>query len=141
MKKMNSKVGNKVFGTMIAICGFTLVGLLLNSNCRAGSQRDLKYEAYCDSIFKADPDYYLDVLCTTDEYQDYLEEHGQWWDDEEDCPAYLHMKAANDFKKELLEAEENCIKRAEYLMLMNGIHDEEYNRCKFVVDSLYATQL
>ncbi len=41
--------------------------------------RDLAYEAYCDSIYEADPDYYLDVLTETDEYQEYLEIHGEWW--------------------------------------------------------------
>ena len=41
--------------------------------------RDYAYEAYCDSIYAADPNYYLDVLCETDEYCTYIEEHGLWW--------------------------------------------------------------
>lgn len=41
--------------------------------------RDYAYEAYCDSIYEADPDYYLDVLAESDEYCNYLEEHGEWW--------------------------------------------------------------
>lgn len=41
--------------------------------------RDSKYEQYCDSIWEADPIYYSEVLMETDEYQDYLEEHGKWW--------------------------------------------------------------
>lgn len=41
--------------------------------------RDFAYEAYCDSIYNADPDYYLDVLMETDEYCTYIEKHGQWW--------------------------------------------------------------
>lgn len=41
--------------------------------------RNLQYEQYCDSIYDANPDYYLDVLVETDEYQEYLEKHGQWW--------------------------------------------------------------
>lgn len=43
--------------------------------------RDYAYEAYCDSIYNANPDYYLDVLCETDEYCNYLEKHGEWWDE------------------------------------------------------------
>ncbi len=42
--------------------------------------RDYNYEHYCDSIYENNPDYYLDVLIETDEYQTYLEEHGQWWE-------------------------------------------------------------
>lgn len=41
--------------------------------------RDYDYENYCDSIWDADPDYYMDVLEETDEYCAYIEEHGQWW--------------------------------------------------------------
>lgn len=47
----------------------------------ADATRDLAYEAYCDSIYDADPDYYLDVLCETDEYCTYIEEHGVWWEE------------------------------------------------------------
>lgn len=43
--------------------------------------RDYAYEAYCDSVYEADPDYYLDVLCETDEYCQYIETNGQWWED------------------------------------------------------------
>lgn len=42
--------------------------------------RDINYEHYCDSIWITNPDYYLDVLVETDEFQDYIEKHGQWWD-------------------------------------------------------------
>lgn len=45
----------------------------------ADDTRDYAYEAYCDSIYEADPDYYLDVLAESDEYCNYLEEHGEWW--------------------------------------------------------------
>lgn len=41
--------------------------------------RNYAYEAYCDSIWEANPDYYIDVLCETDEYRTYIEEHGLWW--------------------------------------------------------------
>lgn len=45
----------------------------------ADDTRNYAYEAYCDSIYNADPDYYLDVLCESDEYCTYIEEHGKWW--------------------------------------------------------------
>lgn len=43
------------------------------------SERNLEYEAYCDSIWEANPDYYLDVIMEQDEYCNYIEEHGKWW--------------------------------------------------------------
>lgn len=46
----------------------------------ANNNRDLAYEAYCDSIWEANPDYYMDVLSESDEYYTYIEEHGEWWD-------------------------------------------------------------
>lgn len=49
---------------------------------KAGSDtRNLAYEAYCDSIYTADPDYYMDVLSESDEYCAYIEKHGEWWND------------------------------------------------------------
>jgi hypothetical protein len=41
--------------------------------------RDYDYEWYCDSIFHYDEDYYFDVLMVTEQYNDYIEKHGQWW--------------------------------------------------------------
>ena len=41
--------------------------------------RSYEYEAWCDSIWEADPDYYMDVLIESDTYQTYIEEHGEWW--------------------------------------------------------------
>ncbi len=46
---------------------------------RNNNTRDYQYEHYCDSIYEVNPDYYLDVLVETDEFQNYIEEHGQWW--------------------------------------------------------------
>jgi hypothetical protein len=43
------------------------------------SNKNISYEHYCDSIWEADPDYYLDVLVETDEYQEYLSENGEWF--------------------------------------------------------------
>lgn len=50
------------------------------NSTKVSDTRDLAYEAYCDSIWNADPDYYLDVLCETDEYCTYVETNGHWWD-------------------------------------------------------------
>ena len=47
---------------------------------RNNSTIDYKFEHYCDSIYEVNPDYYFDVLVETDEFQDYIEKHGQWWD-------------------------------------------------------------
>lgn len=46
---------------------------------KESATRDKAYEAYCDSIWQADPDYYLDVLVEGDEYQCYIEQNGKWW--------------------------------------------------------------
>lgn len=43
------------------------------------SSRDYQYEHYCDSIYKVNPDYYHDVLVETDSFQNYIDEHGEWW--------------------------------------------------------------
>ena len=56
--------------------------LFCYNNCngvRNKDTRDYKYEHYCDSIFDTNPDYYIDVLVETDKYQQYVEEHGEWW--------------------------------------------------------------
>lgn len=57
-----------VLGTAFAGCRPTKV-----------AERNHAYEAYCDSIWEANPDYYLDVLVESDEYQNYIELNGQWW--------------------------------------------------------------
>lgn len=46
---------------------------------RNNNTRDYDYEHYCDSLYIVNPDYYFDVLVETDEFQDYIEEHGEWW--------------------------------------------------------------
>lgn len=43
------------------------------------STRNYKFEHYCDSIYEVNPDYYFDVLVETDEFQNYIDEHGEWW--------------------------------------------------------------
>lgn len=46
---------------------------------KVSNTRDLAYEAYCDSIWEANPDYYLDVIMEQDEYCEYIELNGKWW--------------------------------------------------------------
>lgn len=48
---------------------------VINNN----NTRNYNYEHYCDSIYEVNPDYYLDVLVETDEFQSYINEHGEWW--------------------------------------------------------------
>lgn len=45
---------------------------------KVDNTRDYAYEAYCDSIYEVDPDYYLDVLSESNEYCSYIEKHGKW---------------------------------------------------------------
>lgn len=43
--------------------------------------RDYVYEHYCDSIYDVNPNYYLDVLMEQDEYIEYVNKHGEWWNE------------------------------------------------------------
>lgn len=65
-----------------AFVAVLLTVILATGSCASQSSlenRDYAYEAYCDSIYQANPDYYNDVLVETDEYCIYLEKHGKWW--------------------------------------------------------------
>lgn len=70
---------------LIILCAFGINQILISNNndkiytIKNNETRDYKYEHYCDSIYKVNPDYYLDVLVETDKFQNYLEEHGEWW--------------------------------------------------------------
>lgn len=68
----------KIFLFIAAVAAIVAMG---SCSTKESTTRDYAYEAYCDSIYEADPDYYLDVLCETDEYCSYVEEHGEWWND------------------------------------------------------------
>lgn len=47
--------------------GYTFTSKVTATNiCTNNNTRNLKYEAYCDSIWNANPDYYLDVITETD---------------------------------------------------------------------------
>lgn len=62
---------------------YTVVPYISNTNksfiVKNNNTRNYAYEHYCDSIYETNPDYYLDVLVETDEFQSYLDEHGEWW--------------------------------------------------------------
>lgn len=84
----------KNIGLIITIIGLTLtvtanIALVINQ-CynnnndktfivKNNDTRDYEFEHYCDSIYEVNPDYYLDVLVETDEFQNYIDEHGEWW--------------------------------------------------------------
>ena len=67
-----------LFIVALAILGVAFAGC--QSTKVADDSRDTIFEAYCDSVYRVNPDYYLDVLCETDEYCNYIEEHGEWWE-------------------------------------------------------------
>lgn len=72
----------KLLLTVTLILGISVIGLcFIQKSNSSTSIRDYKYEAYCDSIWYADPDYYIDVLVETDEYQQYVTEVGLWLED------------------------------------------------------------
>lgn len=60
----------------LAILGIAFAGC---QPTKVSETRNIAYEHYCDSIWNANPDDYMDVLIETDEYQCYLEANGQWW--------------------------------------------------------------
>lgn len=65
--------------TIVALVAIATIGCKPTTVARDG--RDFAYEAYCDSIYEANPEYYMDVLSETDEYQDYIMLHGEWWEE------------------------------------------------------------
>lgn len=67
----------KILLSIAAVAAIVAMG---SCSTKESTTRDYAYEAYCDSIWQADPDYYLDVLVEGDEYQYYIEQNGQWWE-------------------------------------------------------------
>lgn len=65
---------------IIAIVALVAIATVGCKPTKVADNRDYAYEAYCDSIYGANLDYYLDVLSETDEYCSYIEEHGAWWE-------------------------------------------------------------
>lgn len=68
----------KILLIIAAVAAIVAMG---SCSTKESTTRNYAYEAYCDSIYEADPDYYLDVLCETDEYCAYIEQNGQWRQD------------------------------------------------------------
>lgn len=76
MKHIYGKVMTK---NIIIVVLLLLVGVLTGCQSTKVIERDYSYEAYCDSIWKNNPNYYMDVLVETDEYCTYIEKCGIWW--------------------------------------------------------------
>lgn len=85
-RRILTSIGFIVAGLLIGLgvgyqLGCTAMANCINNYNRSNdTTRDINYEHYCDSIWITNPDYYLDVLVETDEFQSYIEKHGQWWD-------------------------------------------------------------
>lgn len=84
-RRILTSIGFIVAGLLIGLgvgyqLGCTAMANCINNYNRSNdTTRDYKYEHYCDSIYEANPDYYFDVLVETDEFQNYIDEHGEWW--------------------------------------------------------------
>lgn len=127
MKKITFDRACEILFYIIGI--IAIIAIFASTQCTKTEtpKRDFSYEAYCDSIWENDKNYWYDVLIETDTFQQYIDSNGQWWED--DCPAVINLK-------ELLSAKESCILRAEYLLSINNIQDTEYNEYKQIADSL-----
>lgn len=85
MKKQNKFAIIYLVSVFILCCAILIIAHLTHLNTdktfiiKNNDTRDYKYEHYCDSIYEVDPDYYLDVLVETDKFQNYINEHGEWW--------------------------------------------------------------
>lgn len=67
-----------IIGIILIYCLFIMPFHIYQ--CSHKEKRDIKYEQYCDSLWENDPIYYVDVLVETDEYQQYIEKFGEWWE-------------------------------------------------------------
>lgn len=127
-----------------SIIGIILLGLLILLTFifprPVKAERNLEYETYCDSIWDNNLDYYCDVLVTTDEYQDYIEQNGKWWE-EDDCLTVSELIEANNFKYELIDFQEKALEIADSIFTSLKIENPKYAYYKEKCDSLIATQL
>lgn len=69
---------------LLLVLASSLVAVIASNNNKTfrvknNNTRDYNYEHYCDSIYEVDPNYYFDVLVETDEFKNYIDEHGEWW--------------------------------------------------------------
>ena len=86
MTQINKIKDNIIITTIVILLAVSsALGVYMANNdsktitIKNNSTRDYNYEHYCDSIYEVNPDYYLDVLIETDEFQNYIDEHGEWW--------------------------------------------------------------
>ena len=78
---MKKNINDIIVIALLALASFAGASCANTASSKVVDEpRDLEYEHYCDSIWDNNPDYYLDVLRTTDKYQDYINKHGYWWD-------------------------------------------------------------
>lgn len=81
--KLDSLIIPLVLLALFALASFAGVISASNDsktfNIKNNSTRDYNYEHYCDSIYEVNPDYYNDVIVESDKFQDYIDNHGEWW--------------------------------------------------------------
>lgn len=66
--------------TATFVCVFIMSNIDSNVyTVKNNSTRDYNYEHYCDSIYEVNPNYYFDVIVESDEFQQYIDNHGEWW--------------------------------------------------------------
>lgn len=64
---------------LLIIIAVAFAIVLGSCSSQKSTTRDYKYEAYCDSIWNANPDYYMDVIMESDQYVEYVSINGEWW--------------------------------------------------------------
>ena len=78
---MNENINSIIIVCLLALAAFAGVAMgEPTMNKAIENNRNYEYEYYCDSLWIVNPDYYNDVLIETDEYQQYIDQNGQWWD-------------------------------------------------------------
>lgn len=68
--------------SLLALASSLVVVIASNNKTftvKNNNTRDYNYEHYCDSLYEVNPNYYFDVLVESDEFQNYINEHGEWW--------------------------------------------------------------
>lgn len=73
MRKINFNTLMAATLTVISVLLIFIVLAIDLGKRSAGSDRDLDYENYLDSVRVNDPDYFYDVILESDEYWDYLD--------------------------------------------------------------------
>lgn len=86
MNKITSKTAAII---LVLLLGSIIIGLVsIVNNIKSDSKtytisnmstRDYNYEHYCDSMYYVNQDYYFDVIVESNKFNDYIEQHGEWW--------------------------------------------------------------